>query len=197
MLKGIDVGDAQPSIDWAKVPSQIDFAFLKATEGADFVAETFTRRRVQAVRNRDIAFGAYHYLRPRRDRNGAVEAEHFVKTVRDRGWKVGRDLPLVVDVEWINNEREIRAMSGAQLREYVSDFNDRTRQPRAAARRRDLGRRLGCAGRTAADAGGLRAAPRVLPSDQRPRQCARRPNAVRLQRLHGIAPKSEGTHQWP
>lgn len=123
MLKGIDVGDAQGVVEWRKVKAAgMSFAFLKATEGVDWVSPAFTAARVRVVRDAGLVLGCYHYLRPRRDRNGADEARHFHRTVTDRGWRHGHDLPLVVDVEWINNRDEIAAMSGGQLREYVSDF---------------------------------------------------------------------------
>lgn len=123
MLKGIDVSDAQGSIDWGKVKDDgISFVFLKATEGADFVSKTFTEERVDAIRKAGLLWGPYHYLRPRRDRNGVVESRHFYRTVVDRGWRHGHDLPLVVDIEWISNRVEVAAMTGAQLREYSSEF---------------------------------------------------------------------------
>lgn len=123
MLKGVDVGDAQGAIDWRKVKAAgMSFVFLKATEGADWVSPAFTAARVKVVHDAGLTLGCYHYLRPRRDRSGVVEARHFYSTVLDRGWRHGHDLPLVVDVEWTGNRDEIAAMSGSQLHEYVSNF---------------------------------------------------------------------------
>lgn len=136
LLRGIDVSEHQGDIDWAKVKhSRVTFAWIKATEGADFVDGRFTAARVAAVRKAGLVWGPYHYLRPRRDRNGAVEARHAVKTVRAAGWRPGRqgiskgrDLPLCVDIERGSNENELTLMSADALREYVSDFCDEVKK---------------------------------------------------------------------
>lgn len=141
LLKGIDVSAAQGDVDWQKVAgSGVRFVYLKATEGEDFVDKRFTAARVDSIRRararsalsplgRRLVWGPYHYLRPRRDRSGAVEARHAVAVARSRGWKPGRrgrfwgrDLPMCVDVERGGNETELAAMSGAQLRAYVTAF---------------------------------------------------------------------------
>lgn len=132
LRRGIDVSAHQGDIDWKKVrASGIRFAWVKCSEGGDYVDPRFSESRVRAIRAAKLKFGPYHYLRPRRDRNGAEEAAHAVKTAKAVGWKPSkrwlwgrRDFPLCVDVERGGNEAELNAMTGAQLREYVSDFCD-------------------------------------------------------------------------
>lgn len=60
----IDVSDAQGSIDWPAVRGAgIRIAFVKATEGASFVARSFERNRTDAARN-GVAVIPYSFLRP-------------------------------------------------------------------------------------------------------------------------------------
>lgn len=124
LLKGIDVSDAQgESIDWVRVKrAGIDFVYVKATEGGDWTSKTFTAKRRLAIRAAGLAFGPFHYLRPRRSRRGRDEAAHCLSVIQRVGWKPGPDLPVMVDTEWIGNEAELRAMTSAQLNAYVSDF---------------------------------------------------------------------------
>lgn len=115
-VRGIDVSDAQGSVDWKKVKKAgYSWAGVKATEGQDFTAKTFSKERIAAMRRAGVVPMPYHYLRPRPGRRGRVEAAHFLKVVRAAGWKPGTDLPLCVDVE----ETEL---APAATWTYVSDF---------------------------------------------------------------------------
>ncbi|MBX9689890.1 MAG: hypothetical protein K2X27_24480 [Candidatus Obscuribacterales bacterium] len=63
-LKGIDVSHHQGIIDWKKVKEAgFDFVFVKATEGGDFVDESFARNR-KGAREAGLAVGYYHFFRP-------------------------------------------------------------------------------------------------------------------------------------
>jgi GH25 family lysozyme M1 (1,4-beta-N-acetylmuramidase) len=136
MLKGIDVSDVNGNVDWIKAKQDgIAWAGVKATEGQDWASKTFTGARVKAMRKVGIEFTPYHYLRFRRDRTGDVEAKHCLEVCLAAGWKPGEDLPITVDAEWIGNEAELRAMSGAQAREYVSDFAEYMAKTKRAGKR--------------------------------------------------------------
>lgn len=93
-VHGIDVSKWQGDIDWAKVrASNVDFAFLKATEGGDRFDDRFLEYWRQS-RAAGIPRGAYHFYyfcRP------AIEqARWFIKHVpREKG-----ALPPVLDMEW-------------------------------------------------------------------------------------------------
>ncbi|MGC9524785.1 MAG: GH25 family lysozyme [Limnospira sp.] len=92
-IRGIDVSDYQPNIDWkAVVNSDISFAFIKATEGAGFVAEVFESYWEQTKAN-GLIRGAYHFFRPTSDVGGQID--NFLKTV---SLEPG-DLPPVLDIE--------------------------------------------------------------------------------------------------
>src|SRR5262245_12494312 len=61
-VHGIDVSHHQGAIDWAQVKaSGQTFAFIKATEGADFRDKRFSENWRQA-RAEGLVTGAYHYF---------------------------------------------------------------------------------------------------------------------------------------
>ena len=97
-IHGIDVSKYQQRIDWQDVKSmrvsdiQIQFSFIKATEGLDDVDRQFRRNWAEAAAA-GVHRGAYHYFYPHR--SPKIQAEHFLETVPlDAG-----DLPPVLDVE--------------------------------------------------------------------------------------------------
>ena len=93
-IKGIDVSHHQNTIEWEKIPKQeIDFAFIKATEGSGHVDENFLLNWRGAKENNILA-GAYHFFSF--DSSGKSQAELFVNTV---GILSGKLRP-VVDVEF-------------------------------------------------------------------------------------------------
>src|SRR5262245_35744114 len=96
-LRGIDVSHHQGMIDWGKVAkSDVAFAILKATEGGDYVDDTFARN-LAGAKAAGLVVGAYHFFtfcRP-----GAEQAENFLRAVpRERPM-----LPPVVDIEFGGN----------------------------------------------------------------------------------------------
>jgi lysozyme len=93
-LLGIDVSHHQQRIDWAGVAgrNKIDFAFVKATEGGDFVDSLFCYNWV-SLKEQGVIRGAYHFFRPSKD--AQVQARHFLETV---DWQPG-DLAPVLDIE--------------------------------------------------------------------------------------------------
>lgn len=97
-VHGIDVSRYQKNIDWEDVKTMnirginIDFVFIKATEGTDLVDERFGRNWVHAGRQQ-LARGAYHFFNTRRP--ASDQADNFIERVKlKRG-----DLPPVLDVE--------------------------------------------------------------------------------------------------
>jgi lysozyme len=83
-------------VDWGKVAkSDVAFAILKATEGGDYVDETFARNLAGAEAG--LVVGAYHFFtfcRP-----GEEQAANFLKFVpRNRSM-----LPPAVDIEFVGN----------------------------------------------------------------------------------------------
>ena len=92
-VHGIDVSAYQGRIDWSLVAGhQVQFAFIKATEGVTLRDSRFQRnwRGAQAA---GIYRGAYHYFQPNYD--AAKQANLFTRTVP----LTAGDLPPVLDVE--------------------------------------------------------------------------------------------------
>lgn len=94
-VKGIDVSHHQGRIDWKQI-SGVDFVFIKATEGKDFVDPRFFEN-WEGARLKGIPRGAYHFFRFGTD--GGEQAKHFLATVKNES---GLMRP-VVDVEFAGN----------------------------------------------------------------------------------------------
>ena len=96
-VQGIDVSHHQGAIEWPLLPAQgVDFAYIKATEGGDFVDPAFPRNWREAKRA-GIRRGAYHFFTL--CRSGADQAANFIATV-----PVDPDaLAPVVDLEFLGN----------------------------------------------------------------------------------------------
>ena len=92
-IRGIDVSDYQPNVDWQAVAREgILFSFVKATEGGTFVSQTFARNWA-AMKVAGIQRGAYHFFRPASSVQAQIDL--FLKTVKlEPG-----DLPAVLDIE--------------------------------------------------------------------------------------------------
>jgi GH25 family lysozyme M1 (1,4-beta-N-acetylmuramidase) len=121
---GIDVSHWQGRIDWRKVATDgVDFAIIKATDGAANVDPWYVRNRDRA-RRVGILVTAYHFARPgitgrgtrdeRIRRNARIQARFFVRTA-DLG---GSDLIPALDLERSGGlpTRELRIWTMAFLR---------------------------------------------------------------------------------
>lgn len=97
-INGIDVSRHQSYVYWNLVKKMmidninIDFAFVKATEGVDYNDEMFTRN-WKLLQENKITHGAYLYFIP--TNSGILQAKKFINTVT---LKKG-DLPPAVDIE--------------------------------------------------------------------------------------------------
>jgi lysozyme len=97
-IHGIDVSRYQQIIDWGNVKQmkvedvQINFAFIKATEGVNNEDPYFNRNWKRA-KDAGMARGAYHFFIA--TRSGKKQAENFIKRVQIEPG----DLPPVLDVE--------------------------------------------------------------------------------------------------
>jgi lysozyme len=92
-VQGVDVSAYQGTIDWDVLAEEdIDFAWIKATEGSSYQDPRFADNWAEA-HDTDLLVGAYHFLSV--DSPGTDQATKVIATVsRNRG-----DLPVVVDVE--------------------------------------------------------------------------------------------------
>ncbi|MEM1008274.1 MAG: GH25 family lysozyme, partial [Myxococcota bacterium] len=98
-IRGIDVSHHQGRIRWSKIKSQeIRFAYLKATEGKDFIDRRFLEN-WRLARRAKIITGAYHFFTF--CSSGKAQAEHFWSFL-PKGQKM---LIPAVDVEFGGNCR--------------------------------------------------------------------------------------------
>ncbi|MBC2777410.1 glycoside hydrolase family 25 protein [Parasphingopyxis marina] len=96
-IQGVDVSRHQGDIDWREIRSGgADFAFIKATEGGDWVDGRFAEnwREAEAA---GLRRGAYHFFTLCRP--GREQAQNFIDTVPVDA----NALPPVVDLEFYGN----------------------------------------------------------------------------------------------
>ena len=92
-VRGVDVSSYQGDIDWKVLSSQdIDFAFIKATEGSSYTDPKFQYNWEQAQQT-SLQIGAYHFFSY--DSSGATQAQNFISAVPELD-----TLPPVVDIEF-------------------------------------------------------------------------------------------------
>lgn len=93
-IRGVDVSAYQGTIDWKKLSEQdIQFAYIKATEGSSFVDEKF-QENYKNAQETNLKIGAYHFFSY--DSEGETQAENFINHVE----KIDNMLPPVIDVEF-------------------------------------------------------------------------------------------------
>ena len=99
-IHGVDVSHYQGEIDWNVLAAQnIQFAYIKATEGSSHVDEHF-RKNYEEARQAGLRVGAYHFFSY--DSSGITQAENFIDTVENFDGM----LPPVVDVEFYGNKEK-------------------------------------------------------------------------------------------
>jgi lysozyme len=118
---GVDVSNHQGRIDWERVADDdIDFAYIKATEGGDFVDRSFERNweGADAV---GIDRGAYHFFTLCKP--GAEQAENFLRTVPS-----DPELPPAVDLELGGNcsARPDQAWIDRELGDFLAGVEEAT-----------------------------------------------------------------------
>ncbi|APT86647.1 glycoside hydrolase family 25 protein [Corynebacterium flavescens] len=113
--RGIDVASHQhpggAPINWgnAKGDGQ-SFAFVKATEGTDYVNDYFVQDTLGAAAA-GLKVGAYHYARPKM--SAKTQAAHFASQL---ALVPGQTLPPVLDIEVAEGK------SAAQLESWIQEF---------------------------------------------------------------------------
>jgi lysozyme len=121
---GVDVSSHQGEVDWEMVAGDgIEFAYIKATEGGDFVDERFGRNWAGAAAA-GLDRGAYHFFTLCRP--GVEQAENFLRTVPSDP----DALPPVVDLELAGNcsERPDRARVERDLVAFLDQVESATGQ---------------------------------------------------------------------
>jgi len=96
-ITGIDLSNHSGEVDFAALKKEnLDFVFLKVSEGETFKDKRFERNYANAIQEGFIV-GFYHFYRF--DRNPVKQADFFAREIKSREHR----LPLVIDVEeWGN-----------------------------------------------------------------------------------------------
>ena len=112
-IRGIDVSHHQGPIDWAAVKaSGIQFAYIKATEGANFTDATFADHWKNSNAT-GIVRGAYHFFTL--GTSGDLQAAHFIATV-----PADADaLPPAIDLEFSGFNKDRRPSAEEFQREFA------------------------------------------------------------------------------
>jgi lysozyme len=99
-VKGVDVSSYQGEIEWAQIQEQdLQFAFIKATEGSTFVDKYFESN-WKGAESTLLRIGAYHFFSY--DSEGKTQAQNFIKTVPINE----QALPPVIDVEFYGDKEK-------------------------------------------------------------------------------------------
>lgn len=117
-VKGVDVSSYQGDINWQELASQdIDFAYIKATEGSSYVDEHFEENWTEAA-DTDLRIGAYHFFSF--ESSGATQAENFCDAVE----AVDGMLPPVIDVEYYGAFGSVDTIDVDSVRAELRDMVD-------------------------------------------------------------------------
>lgn len=91
--RGIDISSYEGEVDWDVLAAQdIDFAYIKATEGSASTDSRFAANWAAATRT-GLLVGAYHFVSF--ESSGQKQAAHIIDTVPD-----GATLPIALDLEY-------------------------------------------------------------------------------------------------
>jgi lysozyme len=118
---GVDVSNHQGRIDWERVAADdMDFAYIKATEGGDFVDRSFERN-WEGAEAAGLDRGAYHFFTLCKP--GAEQAENFLRTV-----PADPELPPAIDLELGGNcaARPSKAWLDRELDDFLTAVESAT-----------------------------------------------------------------------
>lgn len=116
-VEGIDVSHYQSHIDWPTVADQgMQFAFVKATEGATHVDSLFCRN-WDEMRQAGLVRGAYHFYRPRTP--AELQAIQFIHRVE----LAPGDLPPVLDVEVLDGVSNDLLLDGLRTWLFLAELH--------------------------------------------------------------------------
>jgi GH25 family lysozyme M1 (1,4-beta-N-acetylmuramidase) len=124
-LKGIDVSEYQPSINWkAVVSSGRTFAWVRATDGLRTRDPKFSKKRWAEMKESGIARGAYHVARPQTGRDPRDEVREYLSVVKRAGGLHDGDLVPMLDVESYGGAGKLSAKATLEwMRDFVHEMH--------------------------------------------------------------------------
>lgn len=120
-ITGIDVSNHSGKIDFQKAKDQnIDFVFMKSSEGEYFKDKTFEYN-YNAAKKSGIPSGPYHFFRF--NKPGKSQAINFLKSIKGKKF----ELPLVLDIEdWGNPTSKSKDEIIYEIGEFISSVKMET-----------------------------------------------------------------------
>jgi lysozyme len=120
-VTGIDISEHTGEIDFKKLKAQnIDFAYVKATEGGDYTDKKFYLN-YKGFKAQAIPVGAYHFFRF--NKSGKEQAANFLSTIDQRRF----ELPLVLDVEeWGNTGQSKKEQVHNEIAVFIDEVERNT-----------------------------------------------------------------------
>ena len=117
-IRGVDVSSHQGTIDWEEIASQdIDFAYIKATEGSGYLDSYFDDNWENAA-DAGLYVGAYHFFSF--ESSGEKQAENFIDNVKPHG----KMLPPVIDVEFYGEFNSVKDIDVDDVQEELRSMVD-------------------------------------------------------------------------
>lgn len=113
---GIDVSHHQGKINWEQVvkSGNVEFAYIKATEGSDYVDKLF-KHNLKEARAQGIPVGPYHFFRA--DKSGKSQFEHFSKIIGNEF-----DLIPVLDLEEMGGKIKDKEAYRKEVQSFIDLF---------------------------------------------------------------------------
>ncbi|MDE7119884.1 MAG: hypothetical protein K2O10_04680, partial [Muribaculaceae bacterium] len=114
-VRGVDVSAHNGELDFERMRADgIDFVYIKATEGTDFIDRNYVANTTGA-RRAGMPAGAYHFFRF--DTDGEMQALNFLVALQGRRF----ELPPAIDIEESGNpDGHATAMVVARLKALVA-----------------------------------------------------------------------------
>lgn len=114
-VRGVDLSSHNGFVDFeALADDDVDFVFLKATEGTDWRDDSFASN-YRRAKEAGLKVGAYHFFKF--DSDGPAQAANLLKTIEG----LDLDLGLAIDVERHSNPADVTAAEVAEKLHEMAD----------------------------------------------------------------------------
>lgn len=116
MIKGIDISNHQPSVDFNALKNSVQVVIMKATEGVTY-KDPLLESHYQKAKEAGFPVGFYHFMSERTSPSGQAEA--FYKAIKDKQYEI---LPCL-DIETNNQNRSSSQITDRCL-EFLNKFKE-------------------------------------------------------------------------
>lgn len=118
-LPGIDISGYQGNVNWTAVAPNIDFVYIKATEGTYYTNPYFTQQ-YNGSYSHGLIRGSYHFGIPNNS-SGTSQADYFI--AHGGGWSGdGKTLPGALDIEYNPYGSECFGFSASSMVNWIWNF---------------------------------------------------------------------------